>query len=235
VRRIPRDSRLHARLIDAVSPRLGCALRARFGRSREPELALLPALVPPGSTAVDVGAHRGLYAYHLSRLVGPQGRVYCIEPQRDLAAYLERALPRAAVINAALSDRAGSASLSIPIHAGHRVPGHATLEHSFDGGLDTTVALTRLDDLPLEGDIRLIKIDVEGHELAVVRGGLEVLARHRPALIMETDERNDRSRETRPSLLATLKDLGYGWMQGPVNWVFLHRDDPSAAASSIDA
>src|SRR5262245_35964871 len=46
----------------------------------EPELELLPKLVERGDTVLDIGANFGLYAYYLSRAVGPSGRVYCFEP-----------------------------------------------------------------------------------------------------------------------------------------------------------
>src|SRR5947208_12661461 len=52
----------------------------RSGSWSEPELDLIPFAVRPGETAVDVGANYGLYSFHLSKAVGPAGRVYAFEP-----------------------------------------------------------------------------------------------------------------------------------------------------------
>src|SRR4051794_19699089 len=51
----------------------------RSGRTREPEIDLLPFLVDEGGSAIDVGANFGLYTFHLARLVGSEGRVVAVE------------------------------------------------------------------------------------------------------------------------------------------------------------
>jgi hypothetical protein len=50
------------------------------GRRWAPEIAVLPHFVRSGDTVLDVGGNHGLYTYHLSRLVGPSGRVHTFEP-----------------------------------------------------------------------------------------------------------------------------------------------------------
>ena len=52
----------------------------RRGMLSEPEIELIRYAVREGETAIDIGANYGLYAYHLSKAVGPTGRVYAFEP-----------------------------------------------------------------------------------------------------------------------------------------------------------
>src|SRR4051794_41410422 len=52
----------------------------RTGAMSEPELDLIAYAVRSGETAIDIGANYGLYSYHLSRAVAPNGRVYAFEP-----------------------------------------------------------------------------------------------------------------------------------------------------------
>jgi FkbM family methyltransferase len=162
----------------------------------EREVHELPRLVEPGTVAVDVGAHIGDYTYALCRQIGKGGRVVAIEPIPDLARMLERATRRlrlpVTVINCALSSKAGQGELLIPMENGSRKAGFATLERREGAGRMHRVALRRLDDVcaAIEGRISFIKIDVEGHELEVLRGGTGTLAKHRPNLLIEIEQRH---------------------------------------------
>jgi FkbM family methyltransferase len=180
----------------------------RAGRSflegGEPEVHELPRLVEPGSVAVDVGALLGDYAYSLCRLVGPTGLVVCVEPQRSFARLLRKAAARLrlpmTVVECALSSRAGEAEIIVPEVDGRRmfgfasiVPGHDTAEAD---GKRAWVALRRLDDV-IAGlalgpgkRVSFLKVDVEGHELEVFQGATETLARYRPNLLVEIEQRH---------------------------------------------
>ncbi len=162
----------------------------------EREVHLLSTLVTPGSVAIDVGANVGDYTYSLCRAVGPGGRVIAIEPLPDLAQVLTRAARKLAlpltVINCALSSQQGEAELRVPKSDGLRQPGFATLVPRISGGDVVRVELRRLDDVcqAIEGKISFIKIDVEGHELDVLRGGERAIKQHRPNLLVEIEQRH---------------------------------------------
>jgi FkbM family methyltransferase len=161
-----------------------------------PEVQALHQLVEHGSTAVDIGAHVGAYTYALCQHVGTNGHVIAVEPIPDLADLLRRATTRlglpVTVFDCALSSRDGEADLLIPVHKGIRRPGLATLEKHSAAGLRRQVSLRRLDELcrDVPGRISFIKIDVEGHELEVLRGGINTLRRHRPNLLVEIEQRH---------------------------------------------
>ncbi len=86
------------------------AWRYRWKLDRE-EIRFVRGHLAPGDTAVDIGAHKGAYAYWMHRAVTPGGREVCFEPQPELAQYLGRMktalrLDRLEVKNLALSSRA---------------------------------------------------------------------------------------------------------------------------------
>jgi FkbM family methyltransferase len=154
----------------------------------EPELKLLRYLVQPGSSAIDVGASIGMYSAEMARHAA---RVVAFEANPDIAAFLCAVAPRnVQVINAALSSQAGRATLSMPRNRkGGGVSELATLELAAPrtDTIAIEVETRRLDDFAMD-DCSFIKIDVEGHEEAVIAGAEALIARHRPALMVELIE-----------------------------------------------
>jgi FkbM family methyltransferase len=180
----------------------------------ERELALIPRFVAPPAVAVDVGANVGLYAAVMARHAG---RVLAFEPHPDCAAYLRALkLKRCEVIEAAVSDREGTAVLRIPYETGAEVHALATLaEQNELAGRErirsVPVATTRLDAalaprVGAQDRVGFIKIDVEGHEHAVIDGAGATIARHRPVLLIEIEARHGADIE---SLFARLAAWGY--------------------------
>jgi FkbM family methyltransferase len=137
--------------------------------------------------AIDVGANQG-DTLEMILAVAPDGRHVAYEPIPGLAQRLAVRFPGVDVRNAACSDEAGSAEfthvLNAPAMSGLRqredLPAHASEVERF------SVRLDKLDDALPDGYVpSLVKIDVEGAELLVMRGAAETLARHRPFVIFE--------------------------------------------------
>ncbi len=204
-----------ARLCDLgaghVPPRLTLAALAWSGWfDGEPELRQLASWVRPGTVALDVGANRGIWSWHMRRL---GAHVHAFEPNPKLARQLRAALPEVSVHACALSDREGEAELRFPVVRGVVYDGWATVETAnrfatlaTEGERRVPIRLRRLDEFRL-ARVDFVKIDVEGHELAVLRGGEETLRRCRPILLFEADDRH------RPGTVAAcrtwLAGLGY--------------------------
>ncbi|SFQ09743.1 FkbM family methyltransferase [Tranquillimonas alkanivorans] len=192
---------------ELLPPSLRVARRAlRSWRNGEPELHLLPKLCSRDLLSVDVGANTGVYSWHLARF---SAGVIAFEPQPEHAAFLIRAFGRRVdVQQVALSDAPGEAKLRVPL--GEHQDGRATIEMqnalTDDAIREIPVMCRRLDsyNLPPTG---LVKIDVEGHELSVLRGAEAILVRDRPHLIIEAEDRH------RPEALASIRkyllDFGY--------------------------
>ncbi len=192
------------------------ALRARF-RSQRGELRALCGALRPGDVAVDVGANKGSHTLWMARAVGAQGRVLACEPQRALAEGLARdleslGLDQCEVRAVALGAEDGRATLHVPTERSH--PPGATLAAAALAGapaVQLDVPVQRLDTL-LRGEqrrIAAVKIDVEGHESAVLHGATETLARHRPLLVVEIEARH-LGPEGVVGVLTLLERLGYG-------------------------
>lgn len=180
---------------------------ARELRKGEPELRLLPDLVDPTRAAIDVGANRGVWTHQMAALCP---KVYAFEPNPKMFAILEAARPaNAEARQLALSDRTGEASLKVPRSARGFSNQHASLETNWSGAMEigvVEVATARLDDLNLE-PCGFIKIDVEGHEPAVIAGAVGLIARDRPTLLIELEERH--SKTSIEQSIAAVTDLGY--------------------------
>jgi FkbM family methyltransferase len=185
------------------------AWKARF-RGERGEIRALRGLLAPGDAAVDVGANKGAYLYWMRREVGPGGRVYAFEPQPGLARYLESVRQgmdweNVSVREVALSDSAGRKALHVP--GWENSPG-ASLEEAV-GGTAREVDVDTLDrQLEQAGRIALVKVDVEGHELAVFRGAARTLAAFRPALLFESEMRHLSGRSPH-EVFSYLRGLGY--------------------------
>jgi FkbM family methyltransferase len=146
-----------------------------------------------GTTAIDVGANIGLFTVPLARAVGSVGRVIAIEPDAENAARLEanlrlNRLANVLVERVAAGDRDGEGEL----HLANDPAFHSTVEIYAGRGIGhaVRVPVNRLDTIwtrlgrPV---VSAIKIDVEGGELAVLRGAETLLRETRPALLIEAN------------------------------------------------
>ncbi|MBV7700236.1 FkbM family methyltransferase [Streptomyces sp. TRM70350] len=204
---------LAARLAPFLPARLvAAAARAVYPRF-EPELARIAELCPPGcGTAVDIGGWYGPWTRRLSRHAR---QVVTIEPVPHLAHLLSAtAPPNVRVIQAAAADRPGRARLWLPPDGtGNR--GVSSLVRRDIHAHAVDVRCVALDDLSLR-DVGFIKIDVDGSELAVLRGGTALLTRDRPALFVELESRI----QPISPVLTYLAMLGYdGWVLPGDRWI----------------
>jgi len=141
---------------------------------------------------IDVGANIGVYALPWAAM-HPDATVHCFEPNAEVRRRLARnvALNRLAgriqLHPEALSDRTGTATL-------FGSDDMSSLNSGVYGASGRTapseVPLARLDDaVSIEGPrVSLIKVDVQGHELEVLRGAGALISHHRPVLILEHED-----------------------------------------------
>lgn len=161
---------------------LGCPSPIINGGVWEPEnLDVLYSFVTSDTVFLDIGANIGYFSIAIGNRLGPNGRVLAFEPHPSLVNLLERSIQLNSLENViqiqqcALSDHEGTLDLFYP--EGHLGQGSST--RTFDEhGYSLSAPAHRLDDLLPEGlAVDLVKIDVEGHELSVLRGMRGVLAR----------------------------------------------------------
>jgi FkbM family methyltransferase len=191
-------------LYNAHDVYVGRSLQA-YGEYNQFKLDLLLNLVGRGDVVVDVGAHIGVHTVSLAQAVGKTGAVIAIEPQR----LLFQTMCGNAALNGlenvfALHGAAGEKLEQIIVPTLN-----FEVENNYGAvelGMYTegeAVPLMPIDNLPLRA-CRLVAIDVEGMELAVLRGGAKLIQQHRPMLYV-ANYRKDKS----AALISHLMDLGY--------------------------
>lgn len=182
-------------------------VRNRLANMPEPEIALLPILCRPDRAGFDVGASDGAYSVHM---VGRVSRCVAFEPRSWSAEYLRQLARHAGlpieVEEVALSNLEGRAQLRIPTE----FQDFSTIEaaNAFRSPelrgsriVSAEVITRRLDSYAESTQVGFIKVDVEGHEAACLKGAETLLAEHRPRLIVEAEERH------RPGAVQDLFDV----------------------------
>jgi FkbM family methyltransferase len=160
---------------------------AKYG---EVEMHLLEFLCRRDRDAIDIGANYGSYVHFMRRYAR---HVFAYEPMPGLALALRRKFRGDVTVEAvALSDSTGGAVLRMPVIDGVAVDGCSTIS---DGASATYPAL-HLTEVPMDrldnayrGDVGFTKIDVEGHEQAVLDGAIDTIRRCLPRMQVEIDER----------------------------------------------
>jgi FkbM family methyltransferase len=161
---------------------------AQYG---EVELHLLDLLCRRDRDSIDVGANDGSYVHFLWRC---SRVVHAFEPMPELAQTLRRKFPRCNVVihQAALSREEGITELHMPLVDGVVVTGCSTISGDasakYASHRSIAVPVHRLDNV-FEGEAGFIKIDVEGHQQAVLDGALTTIRRDRPRMLVEVEDR----------------------------------------------
>lgn len=165
-------------------------IRNLLGRvSDEAQYKAMSLLIRPGEVVLDIGAHVGRYSVFMSRLVGPQGKVFAFEPVPDTYWRLRETLAlnrceNVIAIQKAICDRVGTVTMNLfepqyseyntmgqplmPTHEGTRVAPSKSV--TVPG--DTLDHFCLIEDI---GQINFLKIDVEGFEKFVLMGANRLL------------------------------------------------------------
>jgi FkbM family methyltransferase len=145
---------------------------------------LVTGLPKPGSSFIDVGAHIGSIISAVAQR-DASIKISAIEAIPEKAERLRRKFPSVSVHACAVGDRDGE----VPFFIHTRKSGYSSLGQSdrADGDVvEVKVPIRRLDDLVELGGVDMMKIDVEGAELGVLRGSLELIATSRPVIMFES-------------------------------------------------
>jgi len=169
-----------SKMITRVSSEDGVSYQLLFYRTgmEKYQTELFKKLVDNGMTVVDIGANIGYYTLMAARLVGKQGRVFAFEPEPKNYDLLVRNVALNKYVNVvteqkAVSDKTGKADLFISREAG---------AHGLMSGREGAVGVKSVETISLDsyfkgrpGPLDIVKIDVEGAELAVLKGMTQVV------------------------------------------------------------
>lgn len=163
----------------------------------EAEVEPIKCFIRPGDSVIDLGANIGWYTAVLSGLVGERGKVYAVEPIPGTFTLLTSVIKKLGLtnvvsFNCAVSDSDGSAVMEIPKHeygGGNYYMAQIVSGTSSEPSLERfEVPLRSLDSLlpgQLSEGVTFVKCDVEGHELAVLRGASQFFEKVKPAMMIE--------------------------------------------------
>jgi FkbM family methyltransferase len=173
---------------------------------------VLDAVLEPGDRFVDVGANIGMITLHARSLVSSAGLIDCFEPNPEcIDAIIEHLqindIKNVVIHKCALSDEVGT--LSLKLTSSHS--GTATFGEVDDVLRTIPVKICVGDDLLAEGPpVNVMKIDVEGFEMRVIKGLSRTLNAHHPVLITELiDELLRRGGSSSAAIHELLNENGY--------------------------
>ena len=185
-----------------------------YGPFEDTELRYLAELVRPGDTVFDIGANVGLFSVVLGRAVCAGGRVISAEPVpinalRAKENYELNHLFNVQLVNAAIGSAEGTIRLNLANDLAY--PSVVKVAESRGSGESIEVPLRTLDSLWFEigaPEVRFVKVDVEGAELDVLRGAVEMLSRTKPVFLLEANSPNALG-----DLKKELEPIGYTFVQ----------------------
>lgn len=179
------------------------------------ELLLLEFLVNKESVFFDIGSNKGEYAYYAEKLIDPKN-IYLFEPEKKLNKQLKAIFKNCNVFDIALSESKGTHLFKIPVINGviDNCLSSLEVEHKEENETEAIVYEVKTNTLDnftktygLKPDI--IKIDVEGHELSVLKGGEHYLSSCFPTLIIEIEQRHHKYINIE-GVFESFKNKGYG-------------------------
>ena len=200
----------------ALPPGLPVARTYAFGAYEKETTTLFKRLVGEGMDVVDGGAFVGYFSLLAAKLTGPSGRVYAFEPDPIAYQFLCRNVEmngssNVATLPQALAERAGHLPFCSIRGGGSRLDPLSTSSKRGNALVVEAVSLDAFFARLGWPKVDLIKLDIEGGELAALEGMRNLVLRNAGLqLILEFSERNMRLASTTPAALsALLLDMGF--------------------------
>ena len=224
-------------------------LKRAIKKNYEKELEIIDKYSDQTKDALDIGVYRGVYSYKLSQHFKT---VHSFEPNPLLYPYLEKNLKKVIknmiLYNLALSDANGESELKLPIRSKSIFKDN--IEELFKLGAATMhpknmiknfkkvpIKMKKLDDIEINNKIGFIKIDVEGHEKNVLKGGLNTIKKNKPILLIEIEEKHSKQPvEDTINFMKTYNYKAYVYInkklvdfnlrdkkQKEINYIFIHK------------
>jgi FkbM family methyltransferase len=183
---------------------------AVYGEYSSSEVDLYRQLLRPHSNVVEIGANIGAHTVPIARMC-PEGSVIAIEPQQRAfqllcANLVMNGCKNVQALPIALGERSGWAEVPKVDYATEKNVGAVTLIEAQPGPVANETQLApmySLDSLPIRA-CDFLKLDVEGWEAGVLRGGLNVIQRFWPVMYVENDRGSKQA-----ELIALIDEIGY--------------------------
>lgn len=180
-------------------------------------MSALPMLVKKNDICLDIGANVGAISFALAQFSGQSGEVHSFEPGPVFAARFRRNLE----LNPKLKARVHLHEIGLSDHSAV-LPWQASDVYTGTASMDPALHSTHLKThylnvVPIDEcsiiqnlpHIDFIKIDVDGLELSIFKGGLKTLKKHRPKIFFETTLWNEDQKKAAKEIEQILRSIGY--------------------------
>lgn len=155
----------------------------------EDEIKFLRRLLQRGQQVIDIGANYGVYSLTMAKIIGPTGRVWAFEPASSTAAVLAEGIAcnkysQVVLERSALSSTCGIAQLSL----NSQPELNSIVQSDLNDVTSETVSVVTLDELMERNawtGISFMKIDAEGEESNILKGGVNFFAKQSPLVQYE--------------------------------------------------
>lgn len=176
----------------------------KYAKYRSPELSLISNLVKNNQNSIDIGANLGLFTFFMSRA---SKHVFAFEPNPYPLENLKGLVDsNVTVLPIALGNNDGPVEIKIPHHRkGWSSNGASLAFKEINDGKIINIQCRKLDSLNIE-NIGLIKIDVEGFEIEVIRGAKDTILKNKPIMIIENEIVHTKDTN---ELFTTMNEFGY--------------------------
>ena len=168
-----------------------------LNHEKELELFNLKKIIKKKGLAIDVGSNHGLYSYALSK-INTISKVYSFEPLPNISKIKYKLFKKIKFHNLALSNKKGFEILKTPIVKNFEYNGLSRIisknnhfKEKFKKYKLRKIRIKKLDSFNLK-NVTFIKIDVEGHELNVLKGAKRFFSQNKPICLIEIDNKNFR-------------------------------------------
>ena len=181
-----------------------------YGEWAQKEIDSLSVFIGPGARVIDIGAYIGTHTLAFASIVGPTGSVHAFEPQPNIFELLKANVESNNLINVtlyglALSDEINEISFVEEDIGSPGNFGATTIlqEGNLSAAPQVSIILNRLDNL-INGRVDLIKVDVEGMEVEVLKGAEKTILENRPIILCEVN-----SVESGVKLIRHVREIDY--------------------------
>ena len=179
-----------------------------YGEYSHKEIIFFESILSRGDTVIELGSNIGMHSIPISRIIGEEGKLYALEPQRIIFQTL--------CANLAINSCTNVFPYQLGVADSSKILSKIKLNYYANenyGGLELSklqegeekINFKRLDDIFEKiSDLRLLKIDVEGMEIDAIKGGKSLIKKHSPIIFIENDRK-----ENSKALIEIIKSLDY--------------------------
>jgi len=205
---------------------LRTGLKKYLGIYEKEQTDFMCKVINKGDYCFDLGSHVGFFTMLFAKLVGEEGRVFSFEPIKEGYSFQEKSVRKnrysnVRVFNFALGDKAEDKKAYVFSDSGmaHFDPTILGLEEDHESDVFMIKTLDGIPEVEELKKLDFMKIDIEGFEHKALKGGINIVKKHKPEMLIEIhDQKNYKG------VYKLLEELGYKFYDLKMNKIYLDTD-----------